>query len=156
ARALAAAAEAGIPSVFDFDRPMEDGGRGLLALASHVVFSEAALAATGATSDPGDGLLAIREHTDAFLAVTTGAGGAWWLEGSGVRNQPAFPVEVVDTVGAGDVFHGALALALAEHQPEPAAIRFATAAAALKCSRPGGRAGSPTRAEVDALLKGDE
>jgi sulfofructose kinase len=154
ARALAAAAGAGIPSVFDFDRPMENGGRGLLDLASHVVFSEAALVATAGTSEPGAGLLEIREQTGAFLAVTTGAGGAWWLDGSEVRNQPVFPVEVVDTVGAGDVFHGALALALAEHQPEPAAIRFATAAAALKCSRPGGRAGTPTRAEVDELLKG--
>ncbi len=156
ARALAAAAGANIPSVFDFDRPMEDGGEGLLALASHVVFSEAALVETAGIADPGAGLVATRERTDAFLAVTTGAGGVWWLDGSEVRNQPAFPVEVVDTVGAGDVFHGALALALAEQQPEPSALRFATAAAALKCGRPGGRAGTPTRSEVDELLKGHD
>ena len=104
---------------------------------------------------PGRGLLAMRDRTDAFLAVTTGAGGVWWLDGSEIRNQPAFPVEVVDTVGAGDVFHGALALALAERQPEPAALRFASAAAALKCARPGGRAGTPARSEVEELLKGD-
>ncbi len=155
ARALSAAALAGIPSVFDFDRPMSDGGSSLLGLASHVVFSEAALVETAGVREPGEGLLAIRDRTDAFLAVTTGAGGVWWLDGSEIRNQPAFPVEVVDTVGAGDVFHGALALALAERLPEPAALRFASAAAALKCARPGGRAGTPSRSEVDELLKGD-
>ncbi|MBT8192131.1 MAG: hypothetical protein KJP22_01925 [Acidimicrobiia bacterium] len=156
ARALAAAAEAGIPSVFDFDRPMTDGGKSLLALASHVVFSETALAETASVGDPGEGLLVIRERTGAFLAVTTGAGGVWWLDdGMEVRHQPAFPVDVVDTVGAGDVFHGAFALALAERQPEPAALRFAAAAAALKCARPGGRAGTPAREEVEELLKGD-
>lgn len=155
ARALSAAAAAGIPSVFDFDRPMDDGGAALLGLASHVVFSEAALAETAAVGDPGEGLLVIRDRTDAFLAVTTGAGGVWWLDELEVRHQPAFPVDVVDTVGAGDVFHGALALALAEQQPEPEALRFAAAAAALKCTRPGGRAGTPARAEVDELLKGN-
>ena len=155
-RALSAAAAAGIPSVFDFDRPMDDGGTVLLGLASHVVFSEAALAETAGIRDPGDGLLAVRVQTDAFLAVTTGAGGVWWLDdGLEVRHQPAFPVVVVDTVGAGDVFHGALALALAERQPEPEALRFAAAAAALKCARPGGRAGTPGRLEVEALVKGD-
>jgi len=154
ARALAAAVGAGIPSVFDFDRPMSDGGASLLGLASHVVFSEAALTETAGIADPGEGLIAIRDRTDAFLAVTTGAGGVWWLDGLEIRHQPAFPVEVVDTVGAGDVFHGALALALAERQPEPAALRFASAAAALKCARPGGRAGTPARSEVEELLKG--
>jgi sulfofructose kinase len=157
ARALSAAAEAGIPSVFDFDRPMGDGGASLLGLASHVVFSEAALAETAALADPGEGLLLVRERTNAFLAVTTGAGGVWWLDdGLDVRHQPAFAVDVVDTVGAGDVFHGAFALALAERKPEDAALRFAAAAAALKCARPGGRAGAPTRAEVEELLKGNE
>jgi sulfofructose kinase len=155
ARALTAAAEAGIPSVFDFDRPMDDDGASLLGLASHVVFSEAALTETAGVTDPGEGLLAMRDRTEAFLAVTTGAGGVWWLDGPEIRNQSAFPVEVVDTVGAGDVFHGALALALAEGQPEPVALRFASAAAALKCARPGGRAGTPARSEVEELLKGD-
>ncbi len=61
---------------------------------------------------------------------------------------------VVDTLGAGDVFHAALALALAEGQDEGDALRFASAAAALKCSRPDGIAGAPTRAEIHALLAG--
>lgn len=153
AAALAAAAAAGVPSVFDFDRPMEDGGRRLLQSATHVAFSQAALTATARLEDLAAGLLRIRAETDAWLAVTAGAEGVWWLDGDTVVHQPAYPVEVVDTVGAGDVFHGALALALGEGQSEAEATRFASAAAALKCTRPGGRAGTPGRAEVEALLQ---
>jgi sulfofructose kinase len=155
ARALRAAAEAGIPSVFDFDRPMGDGGAGLLREASHVVFSQAALTATSGRDEPARGLAMMRGRTDAWLAVTTGGDGVWWLDGEEVHHQPAFPVEVVDTVGAGDVFHGAFSLALAERRDEAEAAKFAAAAAAIKCTRPGGRAGAPTRAEVETLLRED-
>jgi sulfofructose kinase len=68
-------------------------------------------------------------------------------------HEPAFPVTVVDTLGAGDVWHGALALALGEGQGARAAIRFASAVAALKCTRFGGRTGTPTRAEAEAFLR---
>jgi sulfofructose kinase len=59
---------------------------------------------------------------------------------------------IVDTLAAGDVFHGALAVALAEGQGARDALRFAAAAAALKCLRPGGVLGAPERQAVDALL----
>lgn len=121
--------------------------------ASHVAFSQAALAATAETNDPVAGLLRMRAETSAWLAVTAGEEGAWWLDGDSVQHVPAFAVEVVDTVGAGDVFHGALALGLGEGQDEASAIRFAAAAAAVKCTKPGGRAGVPTRPEVEALLE---
>jgi sulfofructose kinase len=138
ALALTSASEAGIPGVFDFDRPMDAHGDVLLAAASHVAFSHPALTATA--------------RSDAWLAVTMGDAGVVWREAGSTYHLPAFPVEVVDTVGAGDVFHGALALALAEGQPEAEAVRFASAAAALKCTRPGGRAGSPSRRDVEGLL----
>jgi sulfofructose kinase len=154
AGALQAASSAGIPAVFDFDRPMADGGSRLLTLADHIVFSREALAATGETDDVESALRAVQSRTDAWLAVTAGADGVWWLEDSGLRHQEAFPVEVVDTVGAGDVFHGAFTLALAEGSANMDAVRFAAAAAALKCSRPGGRAGTPSRSEVDDLIEG--
>ena len=72
-----------------------------------------------------------------------------------INNGGAIPLDVVpvvDTLGAGDVWHGAFALALAEGQGEAAAVRFASAAAALKVQRAGGRAGAPTRAELDEFL----
>lgn len=151
--ALAAAAGRGIPSIFDFDRPMADGGGSLLSRSTHVAFSSSALAVTAGVSDPEGGLIEIAKRTRAWVAVTLGGDGAMWLEDGSIRHQPAFAVEVVDTVGAGDVFHGALALAIAEGLNEAAAVRFASAAAALKCTRSGARASTPTRHEVDDFLR---
>jgi sulfofructose kinase len=68
--------------------------------------------------------------------------------------MPAFAVEAVDTLGAGDTFHGAFALALAEGRDIQAAMRFAAAAAAIKCTRFGGIEGAPLRGEVEAFLAG--
>ena len=75
-----------------------------------------------------------------------------WREGETLRRTPAFAVQAVDTLGAGDVFHGAFTLALAEGQDVAAGIRFAAAAAGLKCRRLGGSTTAPHRVEVDALL----
>ena len=61
-------------------------------------------------------------------------------------------MHTVDTLGAGDVFHGAFALAITENQDIPSALRFASAAAALKCTRFGGAFAAPQRAEVEELL----
>jgi sulfofructose kinase len=60
----------------------------------------------------------------------------------------------VDTLGAGDTWHGAFAVALADGLSEDEAVRFASAAAALKCTRFGGRDGAPSRREVDRFLAG--
>lgn len=152
ARALAVASEKGVPGVFDFDRPMDGAGGSLLGAASHVAFSRSALAATSGAHDPETGLARMAQRTEAWLAVTMGEHGVYWRTDGRTHHLPAFPVAVVDTVAAGDVFHGALALALAEGQTEPEAVRFASATAALKCTKPGGRAGAPGRSEVEALL----
>ena len=94
-----------------------------------------------------------------LLPPGTGAvlGDTRWEEGAlhlfQLARGAGIPVEVVDTLGAGDVWHGAFALALAEQQPEIPAVRFANAAAAIKCTRFGGRKGAPTRAEVEQFLQ---
>ncbi len=93
-----------------------------------------------------------RNTPRAHVSVTLGERGVQWLDGDIVESIEAFTVDVVDTAAAGDVFHGAFALALAEGLDEPAGFRFAAAAAALKCSRPGARAGMPDRAAVDDLV----
>ncbi|MGI5836820.1 MAG: PfkB family carbohydrate kinase, partial [Chloroflexota bacterium] len=64
------------------------------------------------------------------------------------------PVKAVDTTGAGDAFHGGLALGLAWGYPVRKAARFAAAVAALKCRKPGGRTGLPTLEEAQSLLGG--
>ena len=68
------------------------------------------------------------------------------------QGVPVFTVNAIDTLAAGDVFHAGVALALAEGHDEIAAMRFGSAAAAIKCTRFGGSMGAPKRAEVDALL----
>ena len=65
---------------------------------------------------------------------------------------PAFPVRTVDTTGAGDVFHGAFLARWLETEDVMECLRFASAVAALKCLKPGGRSGIPTRHEAEAFL----
>lgn len=149
---LEAAKARGIPGVLDGDRAEGDAPQ-MIRAASHVVFGTPGLRGTSGISDPTKGLVAMRKVTDAFLAVTLGSGGVLWLdENDRVRRLQSFPIHAVDTLGAGDTFHGSFALALAEKMPEPEALRFASAVAAIKCSRFGGRAGVPSRAEVDEFL----
>ncbi len=82
-----------------------------------------------------------------------GAEGAFVADSSGRAEWvPAFKVEAVDTVGAGDCFNGAFAVALMEGNDPWAAARFASAAAAISVTRRGAQASMPTRDEVEAFL----
>lgn len=153
ARALALAREHGVPSVLDADLGPLPEAAALIERAGHVVFSEPALRHHSGQSSPEDGLRALRRRLPgAVLGVTTGPGGYLWLEGGALSRIAPPRLAVVDTLGAGDVFHGAYALALAEGAGLARAARFAVACATLKCTRPGGRAGVPSRAAVEALL----
>ena len=148
--ALEMAQQAGVPGVVDVDRlPAETD---LLDAASHLVFSESALVDATGSDDLAAGLRDVARTTRARLSVTAGERGVWWLDDGTIRHLDAFDVDTVDTTGAGDVFHGAFALALAEHTDEADAFRFVSATAALKCSRPGARAGIPGRSDVERLL----
>jgi sugar/nucleoside kinase (ribokinase family) len=144
-----------IPTVLDGDRATtpEDP---LFGLASHLIFSSEALRATTRLADLAAALAIMAKRVTSFLAVTNGPDGVLWLQDGRVEHMAAFAIEAVDTLGAGDTFHGAFALALAEGRDEIAAMRFAGAAAALKCTRFGGISGTPERAEVEAFLAGAE
>ena len=138
--ALQRARARGVPALVDFDRSPDDGVASALTLATHIVFSQPALERLAGSSSPSDGLRAMRQRTDAFIGVTDGARGAWWLDAGGVvQHQRAFEVEARDTTGAGDAFHGALAVAIAEQQAHGDAFAFAQATAALKCRVHGAR-----------------
>jgi sulfofructose kinase len=142
----------GIPVIVDVDRTMSLR-EGLLTASSHLVFSSEALQSTANLADDAEALKKIAKLTPSFLAGTRGAKGTLWLdEHQTVQHTPAFPVHTVDTLGAGDVFHGAFALAITEKQDIPEALRFASATAALKCTRFGGALAAPQRAEVEELL----
>jgi sulfofructose kinase len=148
-----AAMARGIPVVIDADKA-EDHRQPLFKAATHVIFSAQCLRAAARTDDLPLGLAQMGTLTDAFLAVTNGPHPVLWYDRSRatIRETPVFVIKAVDTLGAGDVFHGAFALALVEGRGVEDALRFAAAAAALKCSRFGGSAVAPQRAEVDALL----
>jgi sulfofructose kinase len=153
ARVLALATAAGLPTVLDADLTFDPRAAELLALADHVVFSAAALEKMSGHADAERGLRWARERVRGpYVGVTVGARGYVWLAGESLHEAPGHAVRAVDTLGAGDVFHGAYALALAEGREVATAARFANAAAALKCTRASGRRGIPTRAEVDAWL----
>ena len=150
--ALRRAREAGVPSVLDADLAPGDISGLLLPLADYAVFSQPALRALAGTADPAEGLRLVEDRCRGLVGVTIGSEGFLWLEAGELQREPGFKVHVVDTLGAGDVFHGAFALAIAEGRDVRTAARFANAASALKCSRTGGRAGIPAREEVESLL----
>ncbi len=153
ARVLETARDAGVPAVFDADISPAGVLETLAPLASHVVFSEPALGAFTNHADVDSALRAATARLPGFVGVTLGARGFRWLENGKLHAVPAPEVAVVDTLSAGDVFHGAFTLALAEKMTIADAGRFACAAASLKCTRFGGRAAAPTRSEVAALLR---
>jgi sulfofructose kinase len=146
-----AARRRNLPVVLDGDRPtVEDDP--LFRIASHVVFSWECLRQTTGVGDLGAGLLRIAGKTDAFLAVSNGPDDIVYLERGKPRRLPVFKINAVDTLGAGDAFHGGFVLALAQGRSEVDAMRFGAAVAGIKCSRIGGSAGAPTRDEVAAFL----
>ncbi len=94
----------------------------------------------------------LADKTGGLVGCTLDGDGAALLDDGHLILSPAFPVDhMVDTTACGDTFHAAFLCALLEAQPPRQALRFANAAAALKC-RDLGRRGCPTRAEVNALL----
>lgn len=150
AAALEAARAAGVPAILDADVADPAVLRDLAGRADHVVCSAPGLTLLEPSGDLAT--LADRLPRARVLAVTLGANGVHWIADGAAGHQPGFAVTAVDTLSAGDVFHGAYALAIAEGKPVADAMRFAAAAAAIKVTRFGGRLGAPNRAEVAALL----
>ncbi len=155
AGALAVMSEArlhGIPTVLDGDMGAADALQSLSAVAAYSIFSAPGLVVASGDASPGQGLLRMQASAGGMVGVTLGPEGLLWIDGGKERREPAPRIAAVDTLAAGDVFHAAFAIAIAAGEDIAAAARFANAAAALKCTRPGGRLGAPTRAEVDAFL----
>ncbi|WP_209732121.1 sugar kinase [Cronobacter sakazakii] len=148
-RALTLARRAGVMTLLDGDVTPQDI-RSLVALSDHAAFSAPGLAPGLA---PQDALKTTKTLTNGHVYVTLGKEGCLWLENDDtLHRQAGFTVEAVDTTGAGDVFHGALAVMLARGESPQEAVRFASAVAALKCTRPGGRAGIPDCDQTRSFL----
>jgi sulfofructose kinase len=142
---------AGVPAVLDADRAPHEVPE-ILRLATHVAFSRQGARDLTGEDDPRSALRAMGESPSTWTAVTNGAEGVFFWRDGAIIHEPAFAVAAADTLGAGDTWHGAFAVRLAEKASEAQAIRFASAAAAIKCTRFGGRDGSPSRQEVDTFL----
>jgi len=126
----------------------------LLNLADHLIVSRPFAQQLTNSADPVEAAKRLWTNERTVVAITGGADGAWFLTAGGkVQHQPAFKVNVVDTTGCGDVFHGAYASMLARGADAAERIRFASAAAALKATQPGGQAGIPTRSAVELFLQ---
>ena len=138
----------GIPTVLDGDVADAEVFERLLPLTDHAVFSEPALTAfVGSAEDGSLGTLA--RFGCRVIAVTRGERGVSWYENGQLHQQAAYTVDVVDTTGAGDVFHGAYALAIGAGLDVRAAMAFSAATAAMKCRHAGGRNGIP---DINACL----
>lgn len=147
-RLLDAARTAGIPGILDLDAaPDPDALRPLAAAASHVIASAAALMAHTGTADPAAAVLAF--DGDGEVAVTDGASPVRFRGQGAVREVPPVPTAVVSTLGAGDVFHGAAAHAMAGGHTFEEALAAGTAAAAYACAHGGGRVGAPTTDQLE-------
>jgi sulfofructose kinase len=144
----------GIPVVSDIERIFGPETEALLERADHLIIGVGLGRQVTGQADPPAIAAALARPDRACSAVTAGAQGCWYSERGGpVRYYPAYRVEVVDTTGCGDVFHGAYAASIARGERVEGAIRIATAAAGLKATQPGGRAGIPDRATVEQFLK---
>ena len=156
-RAARIARQAGIPVVGDFEVQHPAPFDELVALTDHLILSrDFAREITGSPDARAAAEALWKGASRAAVVVTMGADGAWFvskeLPGKACF-QPAFPVEVVDTNGCGDVFHGAYASCLVLGMPMSERVRFAAATAAIKATCVGGQKGIPTRAEVERFLR---
>ena len=147
-RLFDAAATHGKPSVFDGDGGDPHQVRATARLATHSFFSQTMLASFE-LGEPLHALPQLFGGRNVACGVTLGAAGVMWFDGDRMQSAPSPRVNAVDTLAAGDTWHGAFALALAERKDLPSAIEFASAVAALKCARFGGRAGIPKRDEFE-------
>jgi len=149
--ACVVARSAGVPVTSDIEQA-SDGVEALIGAVTHPIFDHNAPAVLTGESDPERALRKLRRFNPGLLCMTLGEGGAAALEGDRFHAAPAVPVKAVDTTGAGDVFRAGMIYGLLQGWEVPALLRFANAAAAVSCTRPGAIASVPTLNEVNDLL----
>lgn len=154
-RAAREAKGKGIPVMLDAGK-IREGMLELACLCDYVVSSEefAKEFTTGSGPfDPEKAALSMQRFGAKAATVTLGDRGSITVSGNDLFHTPAFSVDAVDTTGAGDVFHGGYIYGLLQKWDIKKVVRFASAFAALKCRKPGGRSGIPSLGEVDAFLQ---
>lgn len=150
-KAAAVAKRFNIPVMLDAGRPRE-GMIELAGLSDYIVCSEEF--AKGLKLTPKETLLKLSSLGPKAATVTLGKKGSITRSDGKTFVQDAFKVNAVDTTGAGDVFHGGYIWGLLNGWDIKRTVKFASAFAALKCLKPGGRGGiPPLRRTLDFLKK---
>jgi len=152
AEAATLARQAGVRVTLDAGAMMP-GIEELIRLCDVVVASQQFASQLAGTNDEESALRALAAMGPCIAGMTLGERGSVCLADDELVRQPAFAVNVVDTTGAGDSYHGAFIYGLLQGWDIARVMIFASAVAAMDCTRVGGREGLPTRAEVDAFLK---
>ena len=143
----------GIPIVADIEKTTAPELDELVAVVDHLIVSTSFAHWYTGKDTISAMLQALARDDRAALIITAGEQGCWVLAGSQSEEHiPAHPVQVVDTTGCGDVFHGAYAAAIARGEQIRRAAQVATVTAGLKACRAGGRAGIPTLQVVEGVL----
>jgi sulfofructose kinase len=151
---LAEARRHKIPTILDADVAPPEALREMITLADHVLFSEPALLSLVSTASPREALMEIAGGLEAdVVGVTLGAAGALiWQRGvsaAGIIHEfPSIPIRPVDTLNAGDVWHGTYAYGLISDWGTGRTAQMANVAAAMKCEHFGGRLGSPRLSDL--------
>ena len=145
------AADHNIPVVVDVEKD-EPHVPELFGVSSHIVISEEFAVGFTGKSDPEKIIESLKTSPKQTVILTRGDKGCIGLTAEGLFKLPAFKVDVVDTTGCGDVFHGAYALAIARGQTVIDAARFASGAAALCATKIGGRDGIPSAKLLNSFI----
>ncbi len=150
------AREAGIPVVIDIDEVYDHTTEELLRNVDYLIAAQDFAKALFGERSPEDSVRALADRFRSPVAgVTMGDCGAVFFERGRILHSPAFTVPVADTTGAGDVFHGAFIYGLLQKWILDDIVRFANAAAALKCTQIGARRGIPSLEDVQTLIAGN-
>lgn len=138
-----------IPVVADIEARQKPHLRELADLADHLIVSIAAGKLLTGRQSPEQILQACARPDRACCVITVGEHGCWFSQREGeITHVPALEVEVVDTTGCGDVFHGVYAAMIAQGKDIPSAVRMANLVAGIKATQPGGRQGIPTISQL--------
>lgn len=151
-RAAKIARASGIPVVADFERDEHPRFAEILPWVDHLILSRKFASKRSGRDDPRESVEILSNHHEGTTIVTDGEHGAWLKDAGRVFLWPAFPVEVVDSTGCGDAFHGVYAAALALGHSLEERLNFASAAAAIKARSMGAQTGLPNRASIGAFL----
>jgi sulfofructose kinase len=153
-KAASWAREAGVPVVADLDE-LYPGVEGLLPNVDYLITSRDIPGRLVGHEDLLQSLPEVRRRYGCRLtAATLGHEGVLAWDGLQFHYAPAFQVHVVDTTGAGDIFHAGFIYGMLQSWPLPRQLEFACAAAALNCTGTGARGAIKAPENIEALIAG--